>query len=333
MLTSLVVTTIQPPTEAMRSLAEGARAAGWRFFVIGDAKGPAAFDLPAVDFLDLAAQRRSGFAFAEVCPTHTYARKAIGYLLALREGAEAIVETDDDNHPRGTFFSPRESTIAARRALGGGWTNAYTFFTENGVWPRGFPLERLHDPRPPEGGPLETLRAPLQQGLADENPDVDAVFRLTRRLPVSFRAASPVFLGDGAWCPFNSQNTTWLREIAALMYLPITCSFRMTDIWRSFVAQRVLWARGSGVTFHSATVWQERNEHDLMRDFRDELPGYLENARIAATLDGVALDGLSLPNQVSRCYDALIGIGVIDADERRTLDAWLSDIDTLADIA
>ena len=47
----------------------------------------------------------------------------------------------------------------------------------------------------------------------------------------------------------------------------------MTDIWRSFVAQRIAWTNNWSVLFDEPTVWQERNEHDLMRDFRDEVPG------------------------------------------------------------
>ena len=46
----------------------------------------------------------------------------------------------------------------------------------------------------------------------------------------------------------------------------------MTDIWRSFVAQRIAWANGWAILFHEPTVWQDRNEHNLMRDFRDESP-------------------------------------------------------------
>ena len=48
----------------------------------------------------------------------------------------------------------------------------------------------------------------------------------------------------------------------------------MTDIWRSFVAQRILQENDWAVLFHAPTVSQERNEHDLMRDFADEVPGY-----------------------------------------------------------
>ena len=57
-----VVTTIQPPTPAVRELQRRLAQVGGRLVVAGDQKGPAAFDLPDCDFLDLAAQRASGFA-------------------------------------------------------------------------------------------------------------------------------------------------------------------------------------------------------------------------------------------------------------------------------
>lgn len=145
---------------------------------------------------------------------------------------------------------------------------------------------------------------PIQQGLADENPDVDAIYRLTFPLPQNFRSDRRVALGSGAWCPFNSQNTTWYPEAFPLLYLPAYCSFRMTDIWRSFVAQRIAWANGWSVLYHEPTVWQDRNDHDLMRDFADEIPGYMNNAQIAAGLDALPIKpGVGeIPANVQLCY-------------------------------
>src|ERR1700691_4694073 len=88
----------------------------------------------------------------------------------------------------------------------------------------------------------------------------------------------------GACCPFNSQNTTWFKEAFPLLYLPYYCSFRMTDIWRSFVAQRIAWTCGWPVLFHQSTMRQERNDHNLMNDFRDEISGYNNNALICNSL-------------------------------------------------
>jgi hypothetical protein len=105
--------------------------------------------------------------------------------------------------------------------------------------------------------------------LADENPDVDAVYRMTSLLPRSFRSDRRVVLGAGVWSPFNSQNTTWWADAFPLMYLPEHCPFRMTDIWRSLVAQRIAWENGWNVLFHEPTVRQQRNEHDLLSASRN----------------------------------------------------------------
>jgi hypothetical protein len=63
-----VVTTIQPPTPAVRELHRRLAESGGRLVVAGDQKGPAEFDLPNCDFLSLADQQASGFALAEHLP-------------------------------------------------------------------------------------------------------------------------------------------------------------------------------------------------------------------------------------------------------------------------
>ena len=63
--------------------------------------------------------------------------------------------------------------------------------------------------------------SPIWQGLADRNPDIDAIYRLTQPLPVHFdKTKLRIALAEGSICPFNSQNTTWFREAFPLMYLP-----------------------------------------------------------------------------------------------------------------
>ena len=112
------------------------------------------------------------------------------------------------------------------------------------------------------------------------------------------------------------------------MYLPAYCSFRMTDIWRSFVAQRIAWVNGWGVLFHEATVRQQRNPHDLMRDFRDEVPGYLENREICAALQALELapGGTRVAANMRRSYELLVANGWADPREIPLLEAWLADV-------
>jgi hypothetical protein len=147
-------------------------------------------------------------------------------------------------------------------------------------------------------------------------------------LPVVFRKGRQVALGAGAWCPFNSQNTVWFPPAYPLLYLPSCCSFRMTDIWRSFVAQRIAWENGWSVLFRSPDVSQERNEHNLMRDFVDEIPGYVHNRAIGERLERLKLAAgpENTADNLIRCYEELVRLAVVGAQEIALVKAWEEDV-------
>jgi hypothetical protein len=300
---------------------------------MGDVPSPPDFAIDGCEFYSLARQAATGFKTAQLLPTRHYTRKNIGYLLAIQSGARIILETDDDNFPRPGFWEAKPRLLRVPLLERTGWANVYAYFTDANIWPRGLALDAIRRPLPEfESLPELELDCPIQQGLADENPDVDAIYRLALPLPVNFRSDRRVALGPGCWCPFNSQNTTWYADAFPLLYLPSCCSFRMTDIWRSFVAQRIAWENGWRLLFREADVYQERNEHNLMRDFQDEIPGYLHNGKIVETLarldlaPGVESIG---PNLLS-CYEALVDLGIVDRKELLLVEAWLADLRELA---
>ncbi len=330
---ALVVTTISAPGPILSALAKGAVDHAIQFIVAGDTKTPEDFRLLSTEYLSIDEQVRRFPDLCAVLPTRHYARKNTGYLVAIADGAVEILETDDDNVPYDSFWRDAPQTYAVRSIAtdaASPWFNAYRLFTDATIWPRGFPLEHLatQTGRVTEG-PARSSRGLIVQALADDNPDVDAIYRLTRKLPLVFRPAAPVLLEPGVWCPFNSQNTRFRRDAFPLAYLPSHCSFRMTDIWRSFVAQRCLWEMGEGVIFESATVRQQRNEHDLLRDFADEVPGYLLNDRIRRTLDGCRLDPADARGNLVRCYEALIHDDLISEAEMPVVRAWTRECERL----
>lgn len=328
---AVVVTTINPPTRAVEEIVRDAGQLGAEFVIVGDSKSPLDFDQPGATYLSLEAQRTAGFRYGEIAPARHYARKNVGYLAAIRNGASVLIETDDDNIPRPEFWAARQATVQARLCEAADWTNVYGWYADSLIWPRGLPLERVRTPPPPWNSLPETeVYCPIQQGLADENPDVDAIYRLVLPLPVDFRRRGPVAL-RGAWCPFNSQNTTFFRPAFPLLYLPYHCSFRMTDIWRSFVAQRIAYLNDWGVLFHDATVFQERNEHSLIRDFEEEVPGYLNNDRIRRALGGLELTAgeARIPEAMRLCYRKLVDMALVGAEELPLLDAFLDDLAAL----
>lgn len=311
----------------LRAIAQAAKVNNTPFIVIGDTKSPETFELDGCSFYSIERQKTLPFQLVRQLPTGHYARKNVGYLIAMSQGATLIIETDDDNQPLPAFWKPRTKQVKAHLIQKKGWVNGYRYFTDQFIWPRGFALEHIRDPFP-EIEPVVDAFCPIQQGLADGNPDVDALYRLLLTLPVTFNKGTGIALGDSSVCPFNSQNTTWFKEAFPLLYLPSYCSFRMTDIWRSYVAQRIAWTCGWSVLFHESTVWQDRNIHNLMDDFNDEIIGYTHNAEIVSQLQ--ALDLLpgtaNIPTNMKRCYDRLIQLNLVEAAERHLLEAWLSDV-------
>jgi len=333
----IVLTTIAPPTQGSKLISSGLQQRGGILWVIGDRAGPSSYDLPNTRWFDIERQFRLSFRLARMLAERHYARKNLGYLLAIQDGALFLVETDDDNIPQANFWLPRSPSMTSNHVTQAGWFNVYLEFCPGRIWPRGFPLEEIQDSFARRAKPesaASVRECLIQQGLANRNPDVDAVYRLVCSLPLDFESRAPVSLAPGCWCPFNSQNTTFFQPAFPLLYLPTFCSFRMTDIWRSFVAQRCLWEIGSAVCFTEPSVYQERNEHDLHKDFEDEVPGYLKNHRIRGLLENVSLKAGRSFDTVSAnllvCYEALVRGEILPKKELLLVEAWIHDLESVA---
>jgi len=327
-----VITTINPPSPAVTKLA---RTDDIKLTVVGDYKTPKDWALQGALYLSPEYQLGLGFRYGRHAPTHHYARKNFGYLQAMREKASVIYDTDDDNIPNDNWRI-RQVEDFAHGVEGEGWCNALRLLGAKSIWPRGFPLQEIHTDQFSLQKP-DKFHSPIQQGLANGSPDVDAIWRLVMAGylegsgDMQFTLKGSVALSASAWCPFNSQSTWWFPEAYPLMYLPKNVSFRMTDIWRSLVAQRCLWAMDYPVMHHSpAEVDQERNPHNLLKDFEDEVDGYLHNHRIAEILDKLTLshdDSAScVCFNLRECYVALVDAGIVEDFELAPLEAWIQDI-------
>jgi len=323
--TSCIITTIFPPTAAIRQFG---RMADVQVVVVGDRKTPADWACPGVLFLSADSPDTARFRLAGELPWNHYCRKMLGYLWALQAGAVVLYETDDDNLPLVNWHVPSRSGAFSGVHTDRRYCNIYRAYTSQPIWPRGFPLRLLN------GGQSEpiTVDAPtpmvvgIWQGLANGDPDVDAIYRLTLNEPCIFRNRGPLVLPAGVICPFNSQNTWFFRDFAALMYLPTTVTFRFTDILRGLVAQPILWATGARLGFTDATVVQERNPHDYLKDFADEVPMYLHTEELVQIAMDRTRPDRSIADNLRAVYSALADARIVATAELRRLEAWLADI-------
>ncbi|CAI2347408.1 unnamed protein product [Caenorhabditis sp. 36 PRJEB53466] len=256
----IVVTSISGPTEDVKRLSSFA---DWNLVVVADTKTPNDWELESVHFL------------------------SVDYQMNLRRGLDQF---DYEDEVSGIRYTGQEG-----KGLRGRLFNPYRFFGMDQMWPRGFPLEHLQ--KHTNGNDSQVLckrmkRAAVQQGLVHHDPDVDAIYRLLNAdektgLDVKFnKFGPPITLSVGTYSPWNSQNTLFHRSAFHTLFLPTTVSFRTTDIWRSFISQKILNLSGLSVSFVATNAVQVRNAHDYLNDLRDEKQVYEESGKMLEYLHG-----------------------------------------------
>lgn len=321
----IVITTVMSPTEAVK---EYSNYNDYKLIVVGDKKTPAIWNVNNCKFISITEQDIDKSDFNAKIPYNHYSRKMIGYLFAINESAEIIIDTDDDNLPKSGWGFPNFDCDYDVINEDTGFINIYKLFTEQNIWPRGFPLNKINVEKDNSSNSrykLENKKVTVGvwQGLVDKDPDVDAIYRLTNNNPCYFRQRNPVVLGKGTVCPFNSQNTAFRKELFPLLYLPAFVNFRFTDILRGLVAQPIMWLYGYKLGFFSPTVVQERNTHDQLKDFESEIPVYLFSEKILELVSGKIRAQLSINENIAIAYEELYQNSIVKKEELELLIKWL----------
>lgn len=283
---AIVTTTINPPTEALKKFAEIAVRDGWELIIVGDKKTPddayktLCEQNESVYYLDCKAQEKLSKELSDLIGWNCIQRRNFGLVEAYNRGADVIAVVDDDNIPYdnwGQNCRVNKSTEVMVYK-----TDAPVFDPLSVIYPhlwhRGFPIQLLDDRRLKDKT-LQKRDVLVQADLWDGDPDIDAVCRI---------ALAPNVRDDGTILnpyssdkimPFNSQNTFLSRKVFPYYFL-FPHVGRMDDIWAAYVTQ---FEFPNSVIFHKASVWQDRNAHDLSKDLEAELLGYKHNLEFATS--------------------------------------------------
>jgi len=333
---SLVLTTINKVTKNIINIENGCKKKNWELRIVGDKKTPKNFKLNYGIFYSLSSQNKLGLNYTKRSLVNSYARKNIAYLMSIKNGADIIIETDDDNYPLKNFFDDRFLIQKFYQVKNRGWINIYDIFKRDKslIWPRGLPLTEIIKKKKFRFK-FKKNKCYIQQGLCNLNPDVDAIFRLINsKINVKFKNNLKIGISYNSITAFNSQNTTWFKEAFPLLYLPSTCTMRATDIWRSVIAQVILYNDRKDILFHSPNVFQKRNPHILMKDFKDEIPVYLDIESIYYSLKKIKLKKghQNYLSNLVKCYKHLCEEGFFEKKEMTLVNLWKKDIQKLMNI-
>ncbi|XP_068754633.1 uncharacterized protein [Montipora capricornis] len=327
----IVITTISSPTEDVKKLAA---IKGWKVVVVGDAKTPADWSHPNCVFLSVEKQKALGYRIHDFLPYKIYGRKTMGYLYAIQHGAKTIYETDDDNSPtsgdiafhqeeKGEFYVYKTDSVVV---------NPYEHFGQSTIWPRGYPLDFIADPPSHKFVKCSDVETAIQQGTVNGDPDVDAIFRLTRKdkdvnLNVEFDAnAPPVVLPRNTLVPFNAQNTLFQYKAMWGLLLPVTVTFRVTDIWRGYLAQRLMWDLGLQMSYFPPNAVQFRNAHNYLSDFMEEHKLYHDATRLVNFLVKWKPKKDDFFSRVLELSKEMAERGFYEMHDAALTQAWLEDL-------
>ena len=299
---------------------------------------------PSLVFLSVEQQKELGYKILRVVPFKSYARKNIGYLFAIACGAQVIYETDDDNDlTQGMQLDYLTKNMRPDQiSLGDEYShtvNPYALFGRPDIWPRGFPLKAItnftHEFRKVQHTADELWQAePLvQQGLADLDPDVDAIWRLTQPAQIGTvkfnQHPKAVAIKSGFFTPYNSQNTVHLSEAFWGLLIPYSTSIRVCDIWRSYWVQRLLWDVNGHLAFRPPNVQQIRNAHDYLTDFKEELQLYEQADDLVHFLYRWDSPHTNLFSRIRHLAEDMAKHGFWKEEEVELITEWLADLTEL----
>ncbi len=283
-MNTIVTTTINHPTEAIFKYASKK---DWNLIIIGDLKTPhdaySEFEkqFSNVLYLSPEEQEKKYPELSSIIGWNTIERRNIGFIEAYKQGCQIMATVDDDNIPYdfwGNNVLVNQEIIADYYETKLNVFDPLSVTNNKFLWHRGFPIEYLPKRHEIEYKGKRKRRVLVQADLWDGDPDIDAICRMTFHPNVKFDYIEPFC--SNAIAPFNSQNVFISREVLPY-YTSLPFIGRMSDIWSAYIIQFLF---PNSVIFNKASVYQERNIHDLTKDLEHEMLGYKQTFQFVNNL-------------------------------------------------
>ena len=324
----VIITTINKPTETILKHINNKE---YDVIIVGDNKTPDDYKNLNCIYLDIPSQKKLFPELSELLPYNHYCRKNLGYLYAIKKGYKIIYETDDDNIPYDNFDNILQySKIQLITEQNNIWINIFKYFTNSAyIWPRGFPLSLLKNE--PNYLIRYTDNTPsIINGLIENDPDVDAIFRIVcnHQDSIKWEKDKCVLIDNKNVCVFNTQNTFWLNpELFICILIPCSVSFRYCDILRGIINNVILKKTNNYMMYSSPNVVQNRNEHDLINDFKSEYEMYIHNENILNFIENNIENITSVKQLLFLIYNNLLVNNVITQKDINILNKWSTYFD------
>ena len=132
-----------------------------------------------------------------------------------------------------------------------------------------------------------------------------------------------LIMPHGTLSPYNAQATLVNRPAFWSLLLPVSVHGRVSDIWRSYIGQRLLWDIGMNIAFVAPWVDQHRNAHNPLADMKAEEDLYFKSLELVRFLQTWQGQALTLPGRYEELIVALYEREYPDIDDVYLAQHWL----------
>lgn len=262
-------------------------------------------------------------------------RRLIGYLYAIENGAQQILEESDGsiynsfvfgNRFHGLEFIGCDNSSSSNSSL---FINTYAYFGQPTMWPRGFPAGMVSESissltKCPRFRVFDSSIPLIQQGPV--SLDVDEIYRATRvmynkPLGVSFdEYAPPLVLNKHQYAPFGGSNGLYQYDALWLLVFPVNSSIS-SEILRSQMTIRLIREIDGRIAFMPPSQLTALNKSRT---------GYSEINRLITVLEEWNCDSLETVREcLIDCVRHLISKRFLDSSQLKVYTLWIESLDQI----
>ena len=257
--------------------------------------------------------------YLQVIPERAHAETSFGFLVAFEQGADYVIELDDDVVPSGVIpghsdnlFSNGGTTVASASK----WYNtleSIRMSVPGTYFPRGHP----YDPErrvesyswKDEGG-----ECVLNMGHWLGNPDFDAMTILYHGgmdgrcgIRGDELKREKVIVDKGTYFAICSMNTSFKREIIPAfyqLYMNVMGVDRFDDIWSGIFIKRIADHLGHKICLGKPAVIHDKRPRSVFKDLKKEIDGMVLNEILWKVADA-EISGISYSDAYLSLADLL----------------------------
>tara|TARA_B100002051_G_C16721473_1_gene632694 strand:+ start:418 stop:1596 length:1179 start_codon:yes stop_codon:yes gene_type:complete len=264
-------------------------------------------------------------------PLNDAVRKLLGSIYLFKKLPNRVIFIDDDNYVndqkdflKGHLVTNSKLKLNSVNSKSK-WPNLYKYFKERSNVPfyaRGYPWKYRNLLANKFSTKKKLKKVIANCGYILGDPDIDANSRLFWPIETLGVAKEQHFTLDKEnFFPLNDQNTSVAKNYIPLYFKPLSGG-RNSDIWTSYLIEKVAYAFNETVAYGPPIITQVRNKHDYWKDYELEKEHNISTDLFSEILESIKISKTSnrLDAFINLCDKFVIKINILSKESKKKIN-------------